>query len=61
MGYVPFLMDSLDDIKLNMAKDKFVFPYGFKHGVVMEISDAEYETIKNLNDKFSFQKIVPDV
>lgn len=46
MGYVPFVMDSLDDVRLNCAKEKFIFPYGFKHGVVMEITDDEYERIK---------------
>lgn len=56
MGYVPFLMDSLDDVKLNMAKDKFVFPYGFKHGVVMEITDAEYETIKKSNRRDAVER-----
>lgn len=45
-GYVPFLMDSLNRIELNMAKSKFDFPYGFKHGVVLEITNAEYEIIK---------------
>lgn len=45
-GYVPFLMDSLDEVQLNLAKDKFQFPYGFKHGVVLEITDAEYDRIQ---------------
>lgn len=47
MGYVPFIMDSLDDICLNSAKEKFYFPYGFKHGGVIEISDEEYNRIHN--------------
>lgn len=47
MGYVPFIMDSAENVELNCAKDKFNFPYGFKHGVVIEISEEEYERIKN--------------
>lgn len=44
-GYVPCVMDSLADVRLNFAKEKFSFPYGFKHGVVLEITDAEYERV----------------
>lgn len=47
MGYVPFVMDSLDDVRLDMSKEKFAFPYGFKHGVVLEITDDEYESVIN--------------
>lgn len=46
MGYVPFVMDSLDKVQLNCAKEKFIFPYNFKHGVVIDISEKEYERIK---------------
>ena len=46
MGYVPFVMDSLDNVRLNCAKEQFIFPYNFKHGVVMEITENEYERIK---------------
>lgn len=45
-GYVPFIMDSLDDMQLNRADGLFKFPYGFKHGVVLEITDEEYERVK---------------
>lgn len=44
-GYVPFLAESLSDIPLNSAKEKFTFPYGFKHGTVLEITDEEYRRI----------------
>lgn len=44
-GYVPFVTNSLDNIRLDAAKDKFYFPYGFKHGVVLEINDEEYKRI----------------
>lgn len=46
MGYVPFVMDSLNDVRLCCSKEKFSFPYGFKHGVVIEISDDEYNRIR---------------
>lgn len=45
-GYVPFVIENLENIKLTINKDLFSFPYGFKHGVVMEISDDEYVRIK---------------
>ncbi len=47
MGYVPFAINSLDKVNLRCIKEKFTFPYGFKHGVVLEISDEEYERIKS--------------
>lgn len=46
MGYVPFVMDSLNDVRLNESNDKFEFPYKFKHGVAMRITESEYERIK---------------
>lgn len=48
MGYVPFVTDSLDDVRLNRSDGKFSFPYGFKHGVVIEISDEEYSRIEQI-------------
>lgn len=44
-GYVPFIMESLKNVRLNPAKEKFRFPYGFKHGAVLEITDEEYGRI----------------
>lgn len=44
-GYVPFAIKSLEEPQLNMVKEKFHFPYGFKHGVPLEITDEEYERI----------------
>lgn len=46
-GYVPFLMDSLDNVVLNRADEKFNFPYGFKHGVVLDITEDEFQRILN--------------
>lgn len=46
MGYVPFISEKPGDTSFTMCKEKFSFPYGFKHGNVIEISDDEYETLK---------------
>ena len=46
MGYVPFISEKAGDAHFKPAKDKFTFPYGFKHGHVIEISDEEYQTLK---------------
>ena len=44
-GYVPFMMDSLEDVQLNKSQELFRFPYGFKHGVVIEITKEEYQRV----------------
>lgn len=46
MGYVPFISPAPGDSHFRMAKESFRFPYGFKHGGVLEISDEEYEALK---------------
>ncbi len=46
-GYVPYVMESLDDMHLTRADEQFKFPYGFKHGVVLEITDEEYERVRS--------------
>ena len=40
-------MESLNKVELNRADEKFNFPYGFKHGVVLKITDEEYEKIES--------------
>lgn len=45
MGYVPFVSSKPGDSKLRMCKESFSFPYGFKHGGIIEISDEEYEKL----------------
>ncbi len=47
MGYVPFVSEKPGDTNFKMAKESFSFPYGFKHGGIVEISDEEYERLKN--------------
>lgn len=45
-GYVPFLADSLESGKFVRSDADFSFPYGFKHGTVLPITDQEYERLK---------------
>ncbi len=46
MGYVPFISSKPGDSKFKRADENFSFPYGFKHGGVIEITDEEYEKIE---------------
>ena len=46
MGYVPFISDAPGDSNFKMCRESFSFPYGFKHGRVIEITDAEYNKHK---------------
>ncbi len=47
MGYVPFLSEKSGDCNFKRADDLFSFPYGFKHGKVIEITCEEYERLKH--------------
>lgn len=46
-GYVPFLADSLASGHFVRSDASFSFPYGFKHGTVLSITDQEYERLKD--------------
>ncbi len=46
MGYVPFISDQPGNMNFEMHKELFSFPYGFKHGRVIEITDEEYIRLK---------------
>ncbi len=46
-GYVPFLADTLASGDFRRADREFSFPYGYKHGTVLPISDEEYLRIKH--------------
>ena len=46
-GYVPFLSDSLESGRFVRSDADFSFPYGFKHGTVLSITDEEYERLKS--------------
>lgn len=45
MGYVPFISEKAGDAHFHQVNQLFSFPYGFKHGKVIEISDEEYKKI----------------
>lgn len=47
MGYVPFVSPCPGDSNFIMSKESFSFPYGFKHGGTVEISEEEYERLIN--------------
>lgn len=48
MGYVPFVSSKPGDAKLRKSEETLSFPYGFKHGRVIEITDEEYERLKSI-------------
>ncbi len=45
MGYVPFVSSEPGDNCLRRTDEAFSFPYGFKHGGVIEITDEEYDRL----------------
>ena len=45
-GYRPYVSASLEKPDFSFADAEFSFPYRFKHGTVIRISDEEYERIK---------------
>lgn len=47
MGYIPFVSSKPGDAELRRCDDILSFPYGFKHGRVIEITDEEYDRLKN--------------
>jgi len=50
-GYVPFLADSLKSGCFLRSDASFSFPYGFKHGTVLSITDEEYDRLKTFRKK----------
>ena len=42
-GYVPFVAPSLKSGQFVRSDASFSFPYGFKHGTVLTITDEEYD------------------
>ena len=49
MGYVPFVSTKPGVADFERADGSFSFPYGFKHGRVIEITDKEYERLSKLS------------
>ncbi len=56
MGYVPFISPKAGDASFKMAKEKFSFPYGFKHGGAIEITEEEYTRLENYRNAYNFPK-----
>lgn len=46
-GYVPFVGDSLREGRFVRADNDFHFPYKFKHGTILTITDEEYARIQS--------------
>lgn len=46
MGYVPFISDEAGNSSVKRCDGLFSFPYGFKHGGVLEVTEEEYERLK---------------
>lgn len=51
MGYVPFVSDKPGDSNFKRYDESFSFPYGFKHGGIIEITDEEYNKIEKHYNK----------
>ncbi len=47
-GYVPFISDSLESGRFVRSDAAFSFPYGFKHGTILAITEEEYNRVKAL-------------
>lgn len=45
-GYVPFVANRLVEADFKRSDQTFSFPYGFKHGTILEIDRAEYDRVK---------------
>ncbi|MCM1115857.1 MAG: glycoside hydrolase family 43 protein [Clostridium sp.] len=45
MGYVPFVSKQAGDADFVRCPEQFTFPYGFKHGKVIEITEEEYSRL----------------
>ena len=46
-GYVPFIAQSLEEAKFVRSDREFHFPYGFKHGTILPITEEEYHRIQD--------------
>ena len=49
-GYVPFVAQTLDSGAFIRSEQDFSFPYGFKHGTVLKISEEVCRAIEGLAD-----------
>ncbi len=46
-GYVPFVSESLESGVFVRADEDFSFPYGFKHGTILRITEEEYLRVRD--------------
>lgn len=46
MGYVPYVSPAPGNTAFRRADSEFSFPYGFKHGRFLEITEEEYRRLK---------------
>ena len=51
MGYVPFVSDKPGNADFRRSDESFSFPYGFKHGGIIEITNEEYDIIEKHYNK----------
>lgn len=54
MGYVPFVSPKAGDANFKRSYGAFSFPYGFKHGGVIEITEEEYERLATYRNSYNF-------
>ncbi|MBQ3565630.1 MAG: 1,4-beta-xylanase, partial [Oscillospiraceae bacterium] len=48
MGYIPFVSAKPGNTNFKRVPEQFAFPYGFKHGRVIEITTEEYDRLLHL-------------
>jgi len=48
-GYVPFRSTDISSGVFKRCDEEFEYPYGFKHGTILAISEEEYERIKSFD------------
>lgn len=48
-GYIPLVAPRLSDGAFERCDAAFSFPYGFKHGTILPITEAEYERVRDFD------------
>jgi len=49
--YVPFISNQLSEGVFTRSDESFSFPYGFKHGTILEITNDEYTRLQTFTKK----------
>jgi len=52
-GYVPFVAETLASGHFIRSDESFSFPYGYKHGTILSITDEEYKRLKQFKKSSS--------